>query len=177
MTSVEPNKQETSYTLAEPAVVAGHKQGHNCCGGCCDTRRAVIIVNIVNACIVGFGLMGVLAVKNAANSNMYDDDEMAAALADFENAPVGMAIGLMVAQIVASLCGIAGGIKFNVILTAVAAVAYSILTVFGLIGGNIAGLIYNGFFLYPHVMFIQEMRKGIMTEANYPNEKHSCCCV
>jgi hypothetical protein len=23
------------------------KQGHKCCGGCCDMRRAVIIVNII----------------------------------------------------------------------------------------------------------------------------------
>lgn len=30
----------------------GPKLGHMCCGGCCDMRRAVIIVNIVNASLV-----------------------------------------------------------------------------------------------------------------------------
>ena len=51
----------TEYELAPPIVsqenraggVARVKQGHKCCGGCCDMRRAVIIVNIVNICLMG----------------------------------------------------------------------------------------------------------------------------
>jgi hypothetical protein len=27
--------------------IQSQKQGHKCCGGCCDMRRAVIIVNII----------------------------------------------------------------------------------------------------------------------------------
>ena len=140
-------------------------------------RRAVIIVNIVNACIVGMGLMGTLATKNYAQNAVYDDDETMAAFEEFANAPIGLAVGIMSAQIVASLCGIAGGVKFNPHLTALAAVAYAIVLVVGLLSLNIGSIVYQGCFLYPHVVFIHEIRKGIMNEANYPNEKQSCCCV
>ena len=140
-------------------------------------RRAVIIVNIVNACIVGLAMMGSLATRNLANADLYDDDEMAALLQDYKDQPIGAAMAIMGAQILASLCGITGGIKFHVPLTAISAVAYVVYLVMDLIHFNVGGIIYHGLFLYPHVFFIQEVRNGIMTESNYPNEKQSCCCV
>lgn len=118
-----------------------------------------------------------MATKNLANNAVYDDDATAAVLEEFADAPIGLAVGIMGAQIVAALCGIAGGVKFNPHLTAVAAAAYAVMLILGLISLNIGGLIYHGCFLYPHVVFIQEIRKGIMNEANYPNEQQSCCCV
>ena len=32
-------------------------------------------------------------------------------------------------------------------------------------------------FLYPHIGFIMEVKKGIMTRETYPREEFSCCCV
>ena len=32
-------------------------------------------------------------------------------------------------------------------------------------------------FLYPHIGFIMEVKKGIMTRDTYPREEFSCCCV
>ena len=178
MTSVEPTKEETSYTLAEPvAVGGGGKQGHKCCGGCCDMRRAVIIVNIVHASIIGLAFLGVLASRNLDYASIYDDDSVASAMSEAQNKPIGMAVSVLLAQIVAALCGIAGGMKFNIPLTAIAATGYIAFFIIGLIGFNPFALLYHGFFLYPHVFFIQEIQKGIMTEANYPIEKQSCCCV
>lgn len=41
-------KTEIDYQLAQSDHRHnGDKQGHKCCGGCCDVRRAVIIVDIV----------------------------------------------------------------------------------------------------------------------------------
>eukprot|EP00977_Amphora_coffeiformis_P020049 scaffold7808_cov184-Amphora_coffeaeformis.AAC.28 len=186
MTSIEQSdvKTETAYALAEPATVDGamvRKPGHKCCGcdGCCDMRRAVIIVNIIQAGILGMGMLILLATRNLANNagNIYDDDTTIAAMEDFKDAPLGVGLAIMGVQIVAALCGIAGGMKFNVILTAVAGLSYTITFAMGLVSLNLAGLVYNGFFLYPHILFVQEIRNGIMTEANYPNEKQSCCCV
>lgn len=139
----------------------------------------VIIVNIVQACLCGFGFLGGLATRNLANNadNLYDDDAMIASMEQFKGTPIGVALAVLGAQILAAVCGIVGGVKFNVHLTAIAAISYIVTFVLGLVSLNIVGLVYNGFFLYPHVFFIQEMRKGIMTESNYLNEKQSCCCV
>lgn len=190
--STEPNKMtETNYTLGVPdgieqgqvggGVVSGVgvKQGHRCCGGCCDVRRATIVVDIIHACLIGMSLMSVLAAHNLASSNavVYDDDTMAAALDEFKNQPMGVFLASTAIQVVAALCGIAGAVKFNVPLVGVAAASYVVQIILALIRLDVIGLIYPGFFLYPHVFLIKEMRAGIMTPENYPNEKHSCCCV
>jgi hypothetical protein len=49
--------------------------------------------------------------------------------------------------------------------------------VLSIVGGGLVGCILSALFVYPHVVFYLEMKKGIMTEENYPNEKHCCGCV
>ena len=36
---------------------------------------------------------------------------------------------------------------------------------------------FTAAFLYPHIGFILEVKKGIMTRDTYPREEFSCCCV
>ena len=56
------------------------KQGHSCCGGCCDVRRAVVVLCILS--IVGnfIGLCSSQAIKTfvdgAATSFSFDDDSI-----------------------------------------------------------------------------------------------------
>lgn len=192
MSNTDPTKTtETSYTLGVPdgveqgggqAAVITHMphQGHRCCGGCCDVRRATIVVDIIHACFVGLGLMSVLATRNLVSNGTYDnvdDDATKAALDDFENAPVSVLIVAATLQLVSALCGIAGAVKFQEHLVVVGALGYVYSLIMAVVHMNVLGLIYPAFFLYPHVFLFQEIRAGIMSEANYPNEKHSCCCV
>ena len=98
MSSTE--KEETEYELAKPIAGqengAGVKQGHKCCGGCCDMRRAVIIVDLVNMCLVGFQLMAVLAMTTAsANVDNVDDDKMKEALANYPSEMNGVIFALL----------------------------------------------------------------------------------
>jgi hypothetical protein len=43
--------------------------------------------------------------------------------------------------------------------------------------GIVSGIVTAIFFVYPHVMFVWEVKKGIMTKETYPRDKYSCCCT
>ena len=45
------------------------------------------------------------------------------------------------------------------------------------VGGIVFGLAIIALFAYPHIMFIVEVRKGILTRETYPREEYSCCCI
>jgi hypothetical protein len=56
------------------------KQGHSCCGYCCNTRRAVIIVNLIMIC---FNLLTALSFIAGVElmdftTSQADDDQVAA---------------------------------------------------------------------------------------------------
>jgi len=78
-----------------------------------------------------------------------------------------------------ALIGMAGAIYYNskmVLLSAFWNLLVGILSLFfGGWGG--LGVFVAAFFAFPNFMFNQEMTEGIMTEENYVNEEHSCCCV
>jgi hypothetical protein len=73
--------------------------------------------------------------------------------------------------------GIMGAKEFNELKVGVAAGWYCVGALLSLLGLDILGVICSALFAYPHIVFIQEMRQGIMTEANYPKEEYSMCCV
>jgi hypothetical protein len=179
--------QEVGYVLAQPekdgitidATAMGvGKQGHAFCGGCCDVRRAVIIVNIISITFASIGLvtMGGLMVASSAS---YDDDEVQEAMSAFNSAnlSMGVAIALAAIRIIANGVGIYGAVTYNIWMVGISLLVYCFDFVMGVIAVNVLGLVMIGLFAYPHFFFIKEVRSGIMSEANYVNEKQSCCCV
>lgn len=194
------SETETSYQLAQPAgavfvqgeeatgvfkndggvvvAPAGQKQGHKCCGGCCDVRRAVIVVNLVNIGILGMTALSLLAQKNVANNaETVDDDEVQEVMDLYASMKLGPIVAVMAVQIVISAVGVAGAFLFNYLMVGVTAIAYCLGIVSSLVALSPGSLLYNGFFLYPHIFLIKEIRSGVMTKENYPAEKQSCCCV
>jgi hypothetical protein len=191
-TAPEKTLSETSYNLGVPVVGGtetdgnhnsnfsrGPMQGHKCCGGCCDMRRAVIIVNALNLVFVAVGLFRVLAMKkNSANANdMYDvdddDDEVVATMMEFGNIPLAGFIVLTCARLLCSVIGIVGAVQYNIYMVGVGAAGYVIDAVMALVLFQLIGFFYYVFFAYPHLFFISEVRKGIMSKENYPNEDYS----
>jgi uncharacterized membrane protein len=177
--------QEVDYVLAEPQkdgiAVSGSavgKQGHSYCGSCCDSRRAVIIVNIINVCFASLGLLALGGVM-AASSQSYDDDEVQAAFSSLSetNASMGVMIALIAVKLVCNGVGIYGAMTYNIWMVGVSLAVYCLNFATGIINSNIFTLVMYGCFAYPHFFFIQEVRRGIMSEVNYVNEKQSCCCV
>ena len=186
-----PNNQVTTeYTLATAAkddadglqvqgqpIRNGFKQGHKCCGGCCDMRRAVIIVNIINCTFLLLAIMSLAAIKGADPDN-YTDDEVSKALADVDGESVGAVIAISVIKLAINALGIYGALQYNIIMVGLSCAVYCIDFFFALLAVNIFGLLYAGFFAYPHFFYIKEVKAGTMTPENYPiNERQSCCCV
>ena len=107
-----------------------------------------------------------------------DDDEVLEVYSEAgELKGIGVVVSVMILRMVANAVGIYGAWKFNIYFVGASLAAYILECLFALIGLNLGGLLYAGFFAYPHVVFIREVRAGIMTKANYPNEEQSCCCV
>jgi hypothetical protein len=183
--------QEVGYVLAQPekdgitvdaTAMRTGKQGHAFFGGCCDVRRAVIIVNIISASFAFIGLVTMgsfMAATSASSSVTYDDDEVQEAMAAFNEASLsmGVAIALIAIRMIANGLGIYGAVTYNIWLVGVSLLVYCFDFVMGAVTGNLIGLLMAALFAYPHFFFIKEVRSGIMSEANYVNEKQSCCCV
>jgi hypothetical protein len=80
-----------------------------------------------------------------------------------------------VARIAASVAGIVGAIHFNIYWASIALMAYSCLCLLSLWHTNFAqALLIAGLFLYPHAMFIHEVRWGVLDPETY--NAATCCC-
>lgn len=171
---VKPSSNDGAYQLAEGIGGDGRKQGHKCCGVCCDMRRAVIIVNIIMS--LDLGLFSVLWALNLTNQAVFTS-ALAEEFNYYSIGGFGIA-AILTIRVLFCLAGIVGAVKYSAIGVGLALAGYAFAFVMSLIGGvNLIGMIMAVFFAYPHVFFIKEVRSGIMTKENYPTEEFSCCCV
>jgi hypothetical protein len=153
------------------------KEGHKCCGFCCDTRRAVITVNVIMSIMVLLGttfiFAGIELIESVAAQA--DDDEMQQAAKEVQQIPLGFLVFLNLVFFLLFAAGIKGAVDYNPTLVKCAAFAYVGKFCLDLFGGNIAGAVTDAAFAYPHFFFLKEMSENIMTPENYPNEAHCCC--
>mmetsp|Transcript_29081 Transcript_29081/g.61877 ORF Transcript_29081/g.61877 Transcript_29081/m.61877 type:complete len:184 (+) Transcript_29081:59-610(+) len=180
MDNIAKGIPHTSLQVIASATPFSTKQGHSCCGGCCDTRRAVIILSIVS--IIG-KLIGLIFVDSAgrfmngaANSFSFDDDSLNQAKDQATNNTSSAFNVVMLLQSIGILTAgvsIVGAFIFNKYLVSVNA-AYLILTMFQ---AGLFSVVANGLYLYPHVLLILYIHNGIMSKENYVYERQSCCCV
>ena len=137
--------------VVENATPLREKQGHSCCGGCCDVRRAVIIICIINITRCFSQLLLSAITMSMAN--------------EWQIIPF--------ARIVAAGLAMLGAFTFNKYLVAINVISLLVPTYVS----SIVWLLINGLFLFPHVFLIRYIHNGIMTKENYPYERQSCCCV
>ena len=146
------------------------KQGHSCCGGCCDVRRAVIVVNCV---MIGMLFLEIFSLSLV--SHIYtDDDELEE---EIERFPAGALMTIFWIEIAIYCIGIWGALEFSTLQLYVALALYTLIFVMNVWVFNLPAMLISGFFAYPHVFLIKEIKEGTMSESNYYNEEQSCCCV
>jgi len=182
------------------------KQGGKCCGGCCDYRRAVIILSIISLVFSIISLLGTF-------DPTFDESEYP----DLTKIVEDHALNILIVQIVGivmTVTGLVGAVIFNFYMVALY-VLWSILAlIVGIIlqkqtldemldwvekedgGGSdpqLASLettlntalistyagaaILTALWVYPSIFLAVEIKKGIMTKATYPREETSCCCL
>lgn len=166
------------------------KQGTSCCGFCCDMRRAVIILNLVILASSIIILIFQAGIHEEAKET--DDDQYRSELEDTEKAFMNQ-MAFLVFGFVFSMWAIYGAVKYqilpvgsNVVYLIVQFVATGVLGTKAAVSFNsydyvslwVSNVVTTGLFIYPHVMFVREVRVGIMSPETYStSEKQSCCCV
>ncbi len=169
-------KEEVSYIMSAPLSGAPRiKQGHKCCGGCCDVRRAAMIVNTINACLNTIAVFGLCQAHIAAHREHFNDDDSSVLTA--HPLPFAPMLTWLLVRIVIYIAGAYGGLIYNIWLVGLAVLEYVIDLIFFSMMADIPGAVMVAFFIYPNVIFILEVRKGIMSKETYHNEEYSCCCV
>jgi hypothetical protein len=173
------------------------KQGAKCCGCCCDYRRAVIVLAIINICISVLFIV-VISVASVSPGVRVDLDDDAVQQTYEDVRPTQLA--LYAVTIFSAICGLVGAKRFSIPLVMIATLWY----VGSFIGGTtvnitlsndisdqttdddvqkmvVPNIILNAivtlFFMYPHIGFMYEVKVGIMSSATYPREEYSCCCA
>jgi hypothetical protein len=163
-----------------------------CCEGCCDVRRATIIINLIMAVVAVISIILITVTEMSIPADLEElDDDVAKQMYDGITSDVRSYLKLANIVTLARLPFLASGIY--------GALKYKTLPVQICIGSNIIELLLsvsidssmNGFnffnliigaavtglWTYPMVLFVGQVKKGIMSDANYPLVKHSCCCV
>jgi hypothetical protein len=154
------------------------RQSHLCCGCCCDTRRAVMVVNVLGICLAILSIASISRARSARANYAFDDDEYQYSSSEIDDKAVGLSISVLVVGMFCQVSGFYGAHKFKKIGTTIGAVWHALECIRSIVFYDFAGAIMSGFFCYPHVVFLQELKNGIMTPEKYPNEELCCaCCV
>lgn len=156
------------------------KKGHKFFGFCCDSRRAVIIVNMLSLVLFICGLIAAVVPGSVT--------------VDTQN------IVAMIFNILFTVAIIIGAMKFNE-STIVMGLLWEIFIIFfwiigaastinrldwgkepaGAKGGTIAfvviSIIWQFVNIYAEVMLVWEIKYGIITPETYKQQEQSCCCV
>lgn len=180
----------TGTEIAATSTAPETKQGHVCCFFCCDMRRAVVIVNILNIFNVLFWLLIMMGFDSIIKQT---EEEQYQEFLQIEKSLAGLLVFSVIGWIL-SFGAIYGAFKYKIVPVALQA----LFTAIYFLGSNILlhkaaqshaqlshswynwlfSLVINLLFVYPHLMLLTELRSGIMTPETYSSrEKASCCCV
>jgi hypothetical protein len=132
-------------------------------------RRAVMLVNLVNLSLLF--LCSVLSISFSPYVSSYIDFEGDGGT---QAAP---SIRDVIRNSLPMLFGIAGAHVFNHFIVILVGFYYGLNAFLSTIAMNIPAFVIGVVFCYPHVVLAQEINRGTMSEQNYPNEEHSCCCI
>lgn len=160
-------------TQSATLIAVKNKQGHSCCGGCCDVRRAVIVVDLVMIGLLLFDIIGIVSILHHQTQPLEDDELEQAA----QSIHGGFGIFMFLVEIGLLCVAIWGAITFSAQKVSVGLAVYGIGCIMSLVRFNLPAVLVTGLFAYPHYFLYQEINAGIMSQENYYNEEQSCCCV
>jgi len=177
------------------------RRGALCFGCCCDMRRAVIIVSLLS---VVFALLSIPTTSYAVNywnksKEQWEEDteysELVRQLDGTIKKHRTQMIAFISVSVFSAICGLVGAAKFLAWPVYVPILWYAASTILEWVFSAQIANEYQEYnvgvpvfslavstavaclFIYPHVGFVREVRRGIMTKENYPNAQASCCCV
>jgi hypothetical protein len=172
------SEKELSYKDRIIMTTPQSKQGHKMCGFCCDMRRAVIIVNTISLSLGVIGIIGVIAAAAADGNGTFDSNGKAHQLfTGMDRATVGGAFALLIVYMLMNAAGIYGALTYSQYLVGFSLLGCCIDFVISLAFLNFGGAVFDMLFAYPHIVFLREVRNGVLSRDTYSTEKYSCCCI
>ena len=153
------------------------RRGHVCCGCCCDTRRAVIIVDFITISFAFLSMLMISAFTSDSFIENLDDDEAQDALSSLDSGAVGLTILIGFVAIACCSFGIYGAISFKVAYIGVGMLWHSLEALRSIFFLDLPGLALSVGFIYPHFFLIKDINNGNMTKGSYPIREEKCCCV
>ena len=156
------------------------KKGHKFFGVCCDSRRAVIIVNALSLLMFVVGLIAAVAPGSIEFSAQNT---------------VAMIFNILFTVVILN-----GAMKFNETTILVGLLWELFITSFWITGASntiesmdwekevpgakqstiaflVFSILWQFIVIYAEILFIYESENGIMTPETYKREEQSCCCV
>jgi hypothetical protein len=164
------------YSDPEAVPKGSGRRGQLFLGFCCDMRRAVLIVNFVYIAYI-MTTLGVFCIGSDHVTENWEDDTAIKEWNKYSDIFVGAVIVFAIVAVAFAAMGLFGALRYSKCLVMTAAIWYCIIGCLSVLGFNVLGIFMSALFAYPHFVFAQELKQGIMTEENYRNEVHSCCCV
>jgi len=148
------------------------RRAHICCG--CDTRNAIIVVNVISIC---FYLLAIISFSLIANDTLnYDDDQVQNVMDTLDGTKIGLTISIFVVGLFCNLTAIFGAVFYNRIAVTIGALWFLSETIRSLCFYDIYSAMMAAGFFYPHTVFFFELKNGVMSRENYPKEKVCCDC-
>eukprot|EP00984_Skeletonema_dohrnii_P012124 scaffold4878_cov117-Skeletonema_dohrnii-CCMP3373.AAC.2 len=156
------------------------KQGHKFFGICCDSRRAVIIVNSLSLVLFICGLIAAVAPGSITISSQN--------------------VVAMIFNILFTIVIISGAISFNQTVVVIGLLWEIFIICYWITGASstienfdwskevpgakqstvaflVITILWQFVTIYAEIMFVYESKQGIMTPETYKREEQSCCCV
>mmetsp|Transcript_30757 Transcript_30757/g.53398 ORF Transcript_30757/g.53398 Transcript_30757/m.53398 type:complete len:181 (+) Transcript_30757:103-645(+) len=156
---------------------------------CCDSKRGIITVNAIALVLTAIGMAMLSVGYNDPDLEKKVVDEASMDWLNKNYVPFMIVNGI---AIVINLIAIYGASIYNIFLVLLGAVYIIVRLVYTLVIESqfpnrkdimdihwfdiVWPIIWALYMLYWHVLFIFEVKKGIMSPQTYPREKHSCCC-
>ena len=188
-TTVAEAYEEDGVFRETSAATETKKLGHSLFGCCCDTRRGtirsdryIIIGSIINFSVEQSGLNAIQAIGSnttAADDSIEGIDNFVTNVGNdhledaLQISMVLLIIGILFAcvSIYGAMVFKVGPVAANVAFLLVHALFYAVIV------GNYLGLAFAALLMYPQIMFIVEVQKGIMSRKTYSREAQCCCCI
>ena len=165
------------------------KRGHSCFGCCCDMRSAVImcdifliVTGILMLSLETYGLERAHTYASDEESNddytfAVNDDSLMIRTREAET-QIGAFMLLTLMYVMAAVISLFGAMTFQGMLVALNVVVLVARAVVYLMFRDWFAMACPVLFCYPHIMFIVEVRNGILQQDTYQGqEEQSCCCV
>lgn len=179
------------------------RQGQKCCGCCCDYRRAVIIVNLVIIILEAIvfilaatGSLGYVVDTGAEGTDLldkYSTTEMIFSAVSIVlcGVAIGGAYSYNIIMVGLNVLWLVVGYVLGIFLVINFCNDYcdeweayydnsdNYASCYCYVNGAamVLAAVVMVLWIYPHVGFIVQVRKGVMSKDTYAREQFSCCCV